>query len=234
MFTRLLCISTLLVLAHCGMGVFAQPAIQIEGGKKLDLGTILRGTVVEHKVTIKNTGNAPLELGEVEASCGCTGTVLSRSSVRPGESGLLSITFNSRNFSGKVHKTVAVHSNASNEQRTVIEFSANVIDEIRIVPAHIWFKDAEVGTTSRLKLSVKNNGKDPLKLTGWRSPLAGFTVLLPSEPIAYGDSVEVTVEFCPSKPAPMISDAMFLTTSNPRQTELFIPIYGSAKEFRFE
>jgi hypothetical protein len=227
-------LAIVLVLGFCAAPASSQPAIQIAGGKAFDLGTIPRGTVVERKLTINNTGTDVLELGDIEASCGCTGTMLSRNSIRPGETGTLSITFNSRNFSGKVHKTVAVHSNASNESRLVIEFTAEVLDEILITPAHLWFKDAEVNRKTRLNLTVKNNGKEPLRLTGWRCQLGGLTVIVPAEPIDSGKTVEVFADFSPAKAAPIISDGMFLTTSNPNQPEVFIPIYGNVKEFKFE
>jgi hypothetical protein len=225
---------TVCAVAGCAASAFTQPAIQITEGRKFDLGTILRGTVVEHKLTVANTGKELLELGEIEASCGCTGTVISRRSIRPGESGTLSIAFNSKNFSGKVHKTVAVHSNATNEPRLMIEFTAVVLDEILITPAHLWFKDAEVSRKSRLSLKVTNNGKEPLRLTGWRCQLAGFTLSVPSEPIDSGKTADVVVDFTPAKVATIISDGLFLMTSNPRQPEVFVPIYGNAREFKFE
>ena len=212
----------------------AQPAIHIADGKSFDLGTILRGTVVEHKLTIANKGTEVLELGDIEASCGCTGTMLSRNNIRPGETGTLSITFNSRNFSGKVHKTVAIQSNAANEPRLVVEFTAVVIDEILVSPGHIWFKDAEVSRKSRMSLTVKNNGKEPLKLTGWRCQLAGFSLIIPADPIEPGENATLEAEFVPAKAAPILSDGVFLQTSNPRQSEVFIPIYGNAREFKFE
>ncbi len=229
-----LVLTIILLLGSSVAMMFAQPAIHIGDGKKFDFGTILRGTVVDHKVTIQNTGNEPLVLGEIEASCGCTGTLLSQKEVRPGGTGTLSISFNSRNFTGAVHKTVAVHSNASNQPRLVIEFSAQVIDEILITPAHLWFKDAEVKRKSRVVLAVRNNGKEVLRLTGWRCALGGITVTLPAEAIAQGESAEIVAEFTPSKAAPILSDGMFLETSNPRQPEVFVPIYGNAREFKFE
>jgi hypothetical protein len=225
---------TACAVACCAASAFTQPAIQIADGRDFDLGTILRGNVVEHKVTITNSGKEVLELGEIEASCGCTGTVISRRSIRPGESGTLSITFNSRNFSGRVHKTVAVHSNAANEPRLMIEFTALVLDEILVAPAHLWFKDAEVSRNSRMSLKVTNNGKEPLRLTGWRCQLAGFTLTVPSEPIDSGKTAEVVADFIPAKVATIISDGMFLMTSNPRQPEVFVPIYGNVREFKFE
>jgi hypothetical protein len=213
---------------------YAQPAIQIVENKSFDFGELLRGTIAEKKVLIKNTGSEVLQLAEIEASCGCTGTAPSQRSIPPGQSAVISISFNSRNFNGKVHKTVTVHSNAANDPRVVIEFTAFVIDEILLTPGHFWFKDAEVGRRSTQVMTIKNNGKEPLKITGWRCQLAGLKLEIPAEPIEPGGSAEVSAEFTPEKVNAILSEGMFLTTSNVRQPEIFIPVYGNVKEFKFQ
>jgi hypothetical protein len=228
----------LLVLGFVGTGclsfAFAQPKLLAVEGQKFDLGTVFRGTVVEHQLTLKNTGTEALHLGPVEASCGCTGAIVSSESLRPGESGSLAITFNSKNFTGQVHKTVTVRTTPSITPPLLIEFTAMILDEITVTPQQFWFKDAEVGKKSRMMLTVRNNGKEPLRLTGWRSQLAGFTLTLPSAPIDTGKSVEIVAELTPEKAAPIISDAVFLTTSNPRRPELYLAVYGNARAFKFE
>lgn len=228
---RLSILGTLLLTSIIG---YAQPAIQIVENKSFDFGELLRGTIAEKKVLIKNTGTEVLQLAEIEASCGCTGTAPSQRSIPPGQSAVISISFNSRNFTGKVHKTVTVHSNATNEPRVVIEFTALVIDEILLTPGHYWFKDAEVGRKSAQVLTIKNNGKESLKITGWRCQLAGLKIAVPADPIEPGSTAEVTAEFIPEKVNAILSEGMFLTTSNARQPELFIPIYGNVKEFKFQ
>jgi len=211
----------------------AQPKIGY-AEKKFDLGTIYRGEVIEHTLTLKNTGSELLLLGSIDASCGCTGTIVSNKEIRPGETGTLSITFNSRNFSGTVHKSVTVNSNAVNEPRVVIEFTAYVIDEILVTPAHFWFKDAEISRKIRLSVTVKNNGKEPLRLTGWHSQLTGLVLVIPSSPIEPGKTAELHADFTPEKTTPILSDGAFVNTSNTRQPELFIPVYGNVREFKFE
>ena len=211
----------------------AQPQIEVVGGAKLNLGSVYRGAVVEKKVVVKNTGNANLELGEVEVSCGCTGTLVAEKTVPPGKTTVLRITFNSKNFSGSVLKTVTVNSNAANMAHQRIEFTANIIDEILMSPQHIWFKDAEVGRTVKQTIKVTNQSDEPLKLLGSRSQLAGFTLSVPSTPIEPGKSVDIVAEFTAQTAIPIISDGMFITTNNPRQPEIYVPIFGNAKEFKF-
>jgi hypothetical protein len=212
----------------------AQPRLLLEGGVKFALGEIYRGQVKEHRVTVRNTGTDTLEITNVVASCGCTGAMVDVHRIAPGKVGTLVITFNSKNFTGEVHKTVTIHSNCSDNPAQVIEFTATVIEEISFSPLQFWFKDAEVGRTSRSVVRLKNLGKTPLTLKSARLTVDLFVLKLPEEPVKPGAETELVLEFTPSKPSPFMAEGAFIATSNPHQPELYIPIYGNAKEFKFE
>ena len=51
--------------------VFAQGALKFESDKH-DFGMIDEGLQAVHEFTFTNTGNAPVILSDVRASCGCT------------------------------------------------------------------------------------------------------------------------------------------------------------------
>jgi hypothetical protein len=212
----------------------AQPRLEIAGGNKFDLGRINRGSVVERKVELKNIGNETLVLEKVEASCGCTGTVVSKDQIPAGQTGTVLITFNSKNFSGPVHKSVTVRTNIPDAPPAVIEFTATVFDEIVLNPQQFWFKDAEVGRTASLTITVRNDGEDNLTLSGFRTTLQGFSMKLPQGAIKPGQEAKIVGEYAPKNESPVISEGVFVKTSNPRQPEIFVPIYGNAKVFKFE
>lgn len=222
------------LLFACSTYLHAQPKIQIAGGTKLEFGDVNRGTNVEKKLTIKNVGTETLVLGKVDVSCGCTGSVVSKESIPPGESGTVVINFNSTNFSGPVHKTVTINSNAKDAPATVVEFTANVIEELNIDPRNLWFKDAQVGVVSTITMTIKNNGKEPLKLTGYKTELQGFTMKVPKEPIAPGKSGQLVAEFNAPAARPILSDGVFIETSSKNQPQLYIQIFGNVKEFKFQ
>jgi hypothetical protein len=212
----------------------AQPKLEVTESGRFDLGKIFRGAVVDHQLSIRNTGSDTLRLGSVDVSCGCTGTVVSSNSIPPGESGTLRITFHSQNFSGPVHKSVTVHSNAEGAPETVIEFTAQVIDEISLTPQSLLFKNADVKRLNVVTISVSNNGASPLTLTGYRTQMKGLVLKLPREAIPPGGAAEIRAEFTPEAAASLISEGVFLTTSNERRPEIFIQIFGNAREFSFE
>ncbi len=215
-------------------GAAAQPRLEIAEGAKFSLGKIYRGEVIERTLTLKNAGTDTLQVRRVDASCGCTGTVVSSHSIPAGSSGTLRVTFNSKNFSGLVHKTVTITSNASNAPELVVEFTADVTDEILFTPQQFWVKDGEVGHTTRLTVKVKNNGPSPLILRSFRTTLEGFALRLPEAPLPPGSEQEIVAEFTPKKAIPFLAEGVFVTTSNPHQPEVYLPIYGNTKEFKFE
>jgi hypothetical protein len=212
----------------------AQPRIEVVGGTRLDFGTIYRGEVVNKEVTLKNTGDAVLEILGVNASCGCTGTLVSKDRVDPGGTGTVRLNFNSKNFSGKVTKSITVRSNAAGTGELTIEFVAMIVDEVAIAPQHCWFKDAEVGRATEQTITLTNNSTEPLRLTGFRTQLAGLILKLPADPVPPGKKAEIVAEFTPKNPLAIISDGVFVATSNARQPEVYIPVFGNAKVYRFE
>lgn len=63
-----------------------------------------------------NTGSAPLVIQQVFASCGCTVPTYPKAPIKPGQGGVIEITYNGANkFPGKFRKTVTVRSNAKTE-----------------------------------------------------------------------------------------------------------------------
>lgn len=72
---------------------------------------------IQHAVfTFKNTGNQPLVLNQVMASCGCTNVKYDKKPIAPGESGKIEVSYDGKNkFAGYVKKNITVRSNAKKE-----------------------------------------------------------------------------------------------------------------------
>lgn len=85
----------------------------------VDLGTITQGDTIMHVYNFKNTGNMPLVLSNVNASCGCTTPSYSKEPVAPGEKGFITVKFNSKGKEGKLNKTVTAYANTKPADNTV-------------------------------------------------------------------------------------------------------------------
>ncbi len=211
----------------------AQPKLEIGEGTSVDFGSINRGEVITRNITLKNTGTETLVIGRVEASCGCTGTIVSSDHIAPGKTGSLQIMFTSKNFSGPVHKSITINSNAGENAKTVLAFTVTVIEEVKVVPAYFIFRDAMVGQTGASSIKLKNEGKETFEITGSKTQLEGFSIELPTNPVKPGESVDIVAKLTP-KAVATLSDGVFLTTTNAHQPEVYIRILGNVKEFKFE
>lgn len=79
-------------------------------------GTITDGEKVSHTYTFTNTGNEPLILSDARGSCGCTVPQWPREPIAPGESGSITVEFNSANKVGNRNQKVTITANTNPPQ----------------------------------------------------------------------------------------------------------------------
>ena len=79
--------------------------------------------IVKCSFRFKNTGTAPLVIHQAFASCGCTVPTFTKEPIKPGEKGVIEVTYNGTDkFPGHFQKTITVRSNAVSEvTRLIIE-----------------------------------------------------------------------------------------------------------------
>jgi uncharacterized protein (DUF58 family) len=76
-----------------------------------DFGNIEEGVQATVTFTFKNTGNAPLVLNNVVASCGCTTPKWTNEPIAPGKEGTVTAIYNSKGRPGNFTKTITVTHN---------------------------------------------------------------------------------------------------------------------------
>ena len=81
-------------------------------GTTYDFGKIKVNSPVTHEFRFTNSGDAPLVISSVQASCGCTVTDYSKDSIAPGSEGYVKATYNAAKV-GVFSKTVTVNANAA-------------------------------------------------------------------------------------------------------------------------
>lgn len=78
-----------------------------------DFGFITMGDQVDYDFKFINTGSSDINISNVEASCGCTTPIYPFIPIEPGESGKISVHFNSKGRLGSQTATITVYSDAS-------------------------------------------------------------------------------------------------------------------------
>ena len=90
-----------------------------------DFGALTEGDTVEHTFAFTNTGQFPLIINNITASCGCTTPEWPREPVAPGAKSFIRVRFNSRGKVGQQNKTITVFAN-TDPSMTDLQFKALV------------------------------------------------------------------------------------------------------------
>ncbi|MEN8928756.1 MAG: DUF1573 domain-containing protein [Flavobacteriales bacterium] len=92
-----------------------------------NFGTIIEGAVVTHRFVFTNTGNTPLLIAKVDATCGCTASKdYTRKPILKGEKGYIDAVFSSEGFPGNSDKTLTIVANTF-PTNTIIKLKGKVV-----------------------------------------------------------------------------------------------------------
>lgn len=88
-----------------------------------DFGSLKKNSVVNTEFVFTNTGKQDLNIRTLKPNCGCTVTKLEKKDYAPGESGKISVEFNSTGRRGNQQKSIIVFSNdpSAPSQRLIIK-----------------------------------------------------------------------------------------------------------------
>jgi hypothetical protein len=139
--------------------------------------------LASHVFVIKNTGNAPLVINRITASCGCTQPEWTKEPIPGGGTGEVKITYNPKGRPGPFYKTVSIFSNAKKGSYNLAikgDVSAKVADIIINYPYSIG--NLKMDTKKVLfssihqeemlveKIAINNSGNVPLSLSVGKVP----------------------------------------------------------------
>lgn len=89
-------------------------------------GEVNEGTVVRHEFAFTNTGHLPLLITKARSTCGCTVPQYPEAPIPPGETGVISVAFDTKNKFGRQRKPVTITANTY-PAATVVYVSGTVI-----------------------------------------------------------------------------------------------------------
>jgi hypothetical protein len=92
----------------------------------LDFGKITNGSTAVREVPFTNNGKKELTINSLQGNCSCVKAVAAKRTLKPGESGTISVTFSPQDRSGTQTKAVTVYSNDPQNPVTRITISAYV------------------------------------------------------------------------------------------------------------
>jgi hypothetical protein len=93
-----------------------------------DFGEIKPGDIVSTDFKFKNIGKKNLVITNIGTSCGCTGTKIENTILKPGESSFVKIEFDSTGKKGKQDKFVTVYSNDPLHPEYTLKITSHVAE----------------------------------------------------------------------------------------------------------
>ncbi|MCX7605786.1 MAG: DUF1573 domain-containing protein [Bacteroidia bacterium] len=140
-----------------------------------DFGEIVEGPPAIHTFTFRNTGDKPVKLTSVKASCGCTTPSWTQEEIAPGGSGTVQAAYDTKGRPGNFIKTITVQHSASETPivltiKGVVKASTQPQDKYSEIDGSLaWAKRREsfgmVKSTESptLTFEVKNIGQSPVE-----------------------------------------------------------------------
>jgi archaellum component FlaG (FlaF/FlaG flagellin family) len=218
---------TICLLALAGVA-HAQGAMQFTSDNH-DFGNVPEGTMATYEFKFKNTGNQPVIIANVQASCGCTTPDWTKTPVLPGKMGVIKAMYNSAGRPGVFNKTVTITSNAA-EPSKVLSIKGTVLTKEQIKPTltpaqlaaspHLVldrsshdFGKMEAGQQPVARFTVKNTGKTELVLGALSSGCYCVGYKANPAPIAPGQSQVVELLYT-QRQLGQVSDAVTITSND--------------------
>ncbi len=164
--------------------------------------------VVEHRFLLRNTGGAPLHIGRVHASCGCTVASVSTNVIPPGGEADLAVRFTLSGRRGAQNKSITVESDDPANPRFRLWVRGTIIVEVDLEPRYLNFR--QVHARERVSQEARLVTIDPaVRITNAVCPSPAFDVAVGA------DGRTLTVTTVPPLPEGVLRESVSVETDHP-------------------
>ena len=115
------------IILGCGLS-FAQSEEPEEESNPYfwDFGQVAQGEILEHTFVLENDSIDTLRIKDIHSSCGCTTSEIKRKKILPGESVDVSVSFDTKGYSGKVGQSVRIHTDQQERPTITLTLKADI------------------------------------------------------------------------------------------------------------
>jgi hypothetical protein len=209
--------------AACGAPSGGTPRATLDRSE-VDFGPVAGAQKLQATVRLTNTGDAPLLLGSVEASCACTVLMTDPTPIAPGQSRDLEVILTTDSLqAGPVSKTVLIPTNDPAMPKARLTVSAEVELDVEVSEPFVNFGDTPIDHTATRRLLVTSH-RAGFRVTGVRSTDRSISV---RRGLAAADgSTPITLSLEPVAEGPYFG-VIVITTSSPGTPEIRLPVSGT-------
>jgi hypothetical protein len=198
----------------------------------IDAGTVPVGQLVEVVFTIRNEGDAPLEITQVRPACGCTVAEYDET-IAAGGSGRVRAVVDTKSEIGANAKAITVYTNDPGNPRIQLTIKSTVRTFITLDPGYARFTSFVHGERDQSAPQLLWTEDFPnLEITGVESPASFIEVsyreATPPERSGEGSGRQWRIDVTLTEAAPVgpVADHVTVRTNHPRQKLVEIPVSG--------
>lgn len=223
---KLSCLITTISMLLFATGAHAEPKLVVTEPVH-NFGALVQGEKFNHIFHIKNSGDSPLTIHKVNASCGCTAAHASSPVIQPGKTGEIKVTFDSANFTGKVTKNVVIDTNDPKTPEFTLALTGTINEEIHITPRQLNLGQIKAGSGTTTTITLTNKSNRPLRILSAKAQITQITAEVKKNHLKPGESGTIEVTITPKPTDRMLSGYLTIATDSPKKGEFVVPIYGS-------
>ncbi len=192
----------------------------------------------------KNTGNQPLIVNNVKASCGCTTPEWNKEPIAPGKSGTIKVAYNPQNRPGAFMKSINVYSNTDPSvinltikgtveprELTMEEKFPRVMDGLRFKSNYISLGTVFNNQIKTDSIEFYNSSDKPMKIGVYRVP-SHMNITLVPENVKPGEYGKLFIKYDASQRNAYgyVSDRLYLNINDKNSNEYSVGISLSIAE----
>lgn len=170
-------LATLLAMPVWGAPQAADASAQSQAAPRLtlveplkDFGTVPKGTMLDWSFTIRNTGNADLQILSAQPTCGCTVAEFDRV-IKPGDEGRVVAHVDTTQFTGPIQKAVDLRTNDPAAPTAQLTINANVKPYVQLHPSGFVRFSMLQGESQTQTVRIYSEEDTPFEIVSVQSPV---------------------------------------------------------------
>jgi len=209
-----------LALASAGLGLAEIKVTPAE----IDLGRRRQELTVETTVTLTNTGATVEKIAQVGADCSCTAATPSKTTLAPGESAEMKVTFATHVSQGEVHRRITVLMGDGKEVTIPLKVVVSAYDDWTFGSSVAMLPPTNKGQEAKTNFTISYTGTKSAKLTGFKIEPSWLQASILNQD---GNVWTIEVKKAANAPAGNLQPKILVETNDSHEPELTIPVFAS-------
>jgi len=138
--------------------------------KKVDFGVVATGSEVQKFIEIRNVHREAYVVREVKSSCACFKTQINKTTIAPGDTALVVVQMNTRNYRQRRDASLSISFAAPRFAEVRVDLTGYIRTDVVFNPGKVQFGEVELGTEGKAVVDIAYAGRndwdiDDIKIT---------------------------------------------------------------------